>query len=148
MKRFRWLIILAPLVLFAVGEDKAEPAKAKPQGRLTLPAEAEKIDAYTHRHKDKDGTVWIYRQTPFGLVRYKEADNPGPTTAKQEPAPVPSDVEVFDEGDQLRFEKPGPFGKYTWRRKKTELNAEERRIYEALKKKPETSEKPTQEQPE
>ncbi len=145
MKRFRWIMLLIPLVMFAAGDEKAEAAKAKPKGRLTLPADAEKIDAYTHRHKDADGKVWIYRQTPFGLVRYEEENNPGPTTPKAEKPAAPAGIKAFDEGDRIRFEKEGPFGKYTWHRKKDELTAEERRAYEASKPKPEEPKKTTQE---
>ncbi len=148
MKYFRWIVLLLPLVLVAAGEDtnassEKKEAAAQPAGRLTLPAGAKKIEAFTYRYTDADGKVWIYRQTPFGLVRYEETkDTDEGGSAKEEKKAetgAPPGLKAFDEGDQVRFERQGPFGKYTWRRKKNELNDEERRAFEHAKQ-----EKPTE----
>jgi hypothetical protein len=42
---------------------------------------------------------------------------------------------VKEEGDLLRFEKPGPFGKYSWTKKKTELTKDESIVWERAKAK-------------
>ena len=138
-----WMICLIPLVLLAglaAQEQKSQDSKrsaapARP-GRLTLPKEAVKIEPFTYRYKDPEGKVWIYRQTPFGLVRYEEpkqeSRDSGSAAAKPE-APPPG-LKAFDEGDSIRFERMGPFGKYTWRRKKGDLTREERLAWQAAQK--------------
>ena len=117
----------------ALAADDAKKAK----GPLTVPAGAVKVDRLTHRHTDADGKTWIYRRTPFGLVRYEADENE--TAAKPAEPKRPSSstlLRAIDEGDSVRFEKQTPFGIHRWVRKKTDLNDEERAAYaEALKKK-------------
>jgi len=146
MRLFRWSLVLAPAILLAAAQ--VQSAESKNKGRVTLPAEAVKVDAYTHRYTDADGKKWIYRQTPFGLVRYEDtaqgqsagSKQPDPTSPAK-PAPSPSSpesksepettgIKAVEEGDTVRFEKQGPFGKYTWVRKKDELNEQEKAALE------------------
>lgn len=124
-------IALAMPLVCAAGEDKETAKPPKKQGRITLPAGAEKLDSLTHRHRSSDGKIWIYRQTPFGLVRYEETEGVGRAAApgKAEVGAEP-ELKAFDAGEQVRFEKKGPFGKYTWLRKKAELTDEERQAWE------------------
>ncbi len=141
MKLARWMIYLAPLALLAgMPEQKSqEPQRSTGtarRGRLTLPKEAVKIEPFTYRYKDPQGKIWIYRQTPFGLVRYEEPKQGSRDTgasARKSEAPPPG-LKAFDEGDSIRFERKGPFGKYTWRRKKGNLTREERLAWEASRK--------------
>ena len=127
------LVLLIPLALLAAGDENKEPApKSGPAKRLTLPADAVRIEPGSYRHKDKDGKVWIYRETPFGVVRYEEE-------AKKKEVPARGSksgtvIQAFDEGDSVRFERPGPFGPYKWTRKKPELTAEEKQAWEKAKK--------------
>ncbi len=136
MRLTRWIVCLAPLILLAAPEEKKSAPKAERGGRLTLPKEAVKIEPFTYRYKDPQGKVWIYRQTPFGLVRYEDSRPSSGNSAASSAQPVtpPAGMKAFDEGDQVRFERMGPFGKYTWRRKKGELTREERLAWEASKK--------------
>ena len=57
MSRFLNLMLI-PLA-FAILATAADDSK-KAKGPLKLPAGAEKIEAYTHRHTDADGKTWIY----------------------------------------------------------------------------------------
>ncbi len=137
------MICLVPLVLLAgpaaqeqksqESKDSAAPAR---RGRLTLPKEAVKIEPFTYRYKDPEGKVWIYRQTPFGLVRYEEAKRGSQHSGSAAPKPeeAPPGLKAFDEGDYIRFERMGPFGKYTWRRKKGDLTRDERLAWQAAQK--------------
>jgi len=166
MRPYRWILVLAPLVMLvagAAGQEKSNREETKPRGRLTLPEGAQKIDAYSHSYTDKDGKSWIYRQTPFGLVRYRDESKSGAAAAEQNkaepsttasgepalsaagassssaepseaPASPPPGLRAFDQGDSVRFERDGPFGKYTWVRKKDELTSQEQSAWEEARK--------------
>ncbi len=152
----------APAVATPGGGAPAESAGSEPPpGKV--PAGAVRIDSLTHRYVDESGKAWIYRQTPFGVVRYEDdsrksgsggssdevKSGPGPAgsaaaakvTAEDSGAAVPEGgvqpdpgLKAFDQGDSVRFEKQGPFGKYTWVRKKNELTAQESLAWEAARK--------------
>jgi hypothetical protein len=105
-----------------------KPAAPSQTQRLTLPKDAVKIEAFTYRWTDGDGKVWIYRETPFGLVRYEEtASARAAAEADAQPALV-----AFDEGERVRFERQTPFGKQRWYRNKSELSGEEAEAFERL----------------
>lgn len=103
-------------------------ASAKTQ-QLTLPKDAVKIEAFTYRWKDGDGKVWIYRETPFGLVRYKESAAGPREVSEQETQPA---LTASDEGERVRFERLTPFGKQRWYRNKSELKGEEAEAFQRL----------------
>ena len=133
------LFPIIPVLLAAALTLTADDSK-KAKGPLKVPADAVKVDSLTHRHTDADGKTWIYRRTPFGLVRYEAEDSEtGAKPAKPKASSSSPLLQAFDEGDSVRFEKQTPFGKHRWTRKKTELNDEERAAYEkALEKKKKT----------
>jgi hypothetical protein len=138
------LITVMLLALFAFGgEGKKEQSDSAKGGPLTLPKEAVAIEPHTWRHKDTAGKTWIYRQTPFGLVRFPEEKTAaaGPEKASSQ-AGIVSAVE---DGDEVRFERQGPFGPYRWVRKKTELTAEERQAWERAQKEAAEKKKPSKE---
>ena len=121
---------------------KRPPAgtEAKKNQRLTLPKDAVKIEAFTYRWTDSDGKTWIYRETPFGLVRYEEE------AAKRREADAVAEqprLEAFDEGERVRFERQTPFGKQRWYRDKSELSGEEAEAWKRL----EQTSKKKEEQP-
>lgn len=128
MKPIRLLLFLIPALLLVAGEKKPAPKPPQRQGSLTLPAQAQKIEPFTWQYTDAGGKVWIYRRTPFGLVRYqKKTEN---LTGGRNTTPGSPPLAAFDEGDKVRFEHIGPLGKSTWQRKKTELTPPERRAWE------------------
>jgi hypothetical protein len=108
------------------GPRPTAPSKTAP---LSLPKDAVKIEAFTYRWKDGDGKIWIYRETPFGLVRYEEpaASARQPSEEAAQPA-----LAAFDEGDRVRFERLTPFGKQRWYRNKSELSGEEAEAFQRL----------------
>lgn len=101
------------------------PSKSR---QLTLPKDAVKIEAFTYRWKDAEGKIWIYRETPFGLVRYEETAA-ARETPEQETQPA---LVAFDEGERVRFERLTPFGKQRWYRNKSELAGEEAEAFRRL----------------
>src|SRR5438445_10964194 len=54
--------------------SKPAPSKAaeRKAPEITLPAEAVEIAPYTYRYTDNQGKKWIYRKTPFGVVRSED----------------------------------------------------------------------------
>jgi hypothetical protein len=85
----------------------------------------------TFRYADKQGKKWIYRQTPFGVARI--ADVPSDRAASSNKAAVEAgrlpDMKATEDGDTIRFERPGPFGVYQWQKNKSELDETERVVW-------------------
>jgi hypothetical protein len=140
------LAVVMTCLLMAPAGGAAEEVKPKAvepkKGPLTLPADAVEIAPMTWRHKDAQGKTWIYRRIPFGLVRYEETEAAGPAQEKEQPS---APLEAFDEGDQVRFERATPFGKSTWRRKKSDLAGEEREAWEKARERAAAAKKPAKE---
>jgi hypothetical protein len=82
------------------------------------------VEPFLYRFTDAHGKAWMYRQTPFGVVRWEEK-------AAQQPVVDNSNPVAFkDLGDSVEFSTQTPFGVEKWKRKKSELTASERAIYE------------------
>ncbi len=105
--------------------DNKKPAAAVPSA---IPAGAEQVDQYTWRHKDKAGKTWLYRKSPFGIMRTEE----DPEMAKMAASTTvqPEVAFVAEEGDLLRFQVQGPFGMNRYTKKKTQLTAAEKSAWE------------------
>ena len=134
--------ILTCLFITAASLAAQSPAKpaARPPAKAAskAPSKAAVVDVIPkdavatatglYRWTDKDGKVWTYRRTPFGVTRY-----PGdPLPDKHDTADVQTTAR--EEGDSIRFERSSPFGKRTWLRKKTELNESEQAIWATQQK--------------
>lgn len=128
------MFCLALPVMLSAADDRrttAKPAAAQQAKGLTLPEGAKEVEPNTYRYADPQGKTWIYRRTPFGLVRYE--DRP----AAEVPVKVPETMTAIDEGDSIRFETSTPFGKRSWTEKKSELSDAEQAAWDqAHKKKP------------
>jgi hypothetical protein len=134
--RICFAIVLS--VFVALAEDqpaqKKQSAKqsAAPPAELTLPAGAKQVELGTYTFTDAQGKKWIYRKTPFGLARLE--DKPAASSA---PAAAASGdgIVAKEDGDTIRFERPGPFGTYRWQKKKSELADDEKAAWERSKDK-------------
>ena len=118
--------------------DKAAPKKAKPAPankvqEITIPAGAVEVEPYTYRYTDAQGKKWIYRKTPFGISRAEDKvaeDTKAEDLKKDENARLIDATTAVEDGDAIRFERPGPFGVAKWQRKKTELNEVEHAVWD------------------
>jgi len=131
------LAVMTPLAAVdkpAAGKP-APAAAAQPAAKaVEIPARAVETQPGTFSYTDLQGRKWIYRQTPFGVVRMGEKPDapagsaqPGAlAAAAAAPAPAVVNVKVEDNGDTVHFERPGPFGLFKWDRKKGDLTDEER----------------------
>jgi len=138
--RYLVLLVVVPLLAVAAEQKKAQAEPAAPASPTVIPKEAKQIEPYTWRYTDDQGKNWIYRKTPFGVVRFPEQP---PET--QPPEEIPPGMTGVEEGDSVRFERPSPFGKHRWTRKKTELTDLERRVWERDRPKAEPAKSPSKE---
>ncbi len=100
---------------------RAQPAAGT--GQLAIPASAAAVAPNLYRYTDAHGKTWIYRRTPFGITR-AEAQSVAPARPDEL-----ANAKAWDDGDAVRFERPGPFGVYRWRTKKSELDAAEQAVW-------------------
>jgi hypothetical protein len=132
------IVLLLPAILVCSAQQtkttaKKAPAKtaktsATPKATvpkpIEIPAGAVEYEPYNYRFTDKSGKKWIYSKTPFGVVRRADV---AAQTASSDPG---DEVKAWDAGDSVRFERSGPFGPVKWERKKTELTATERTVWD------------------
>jgi len=127
-------ILLASSLL--TGADEKTPAKkpaqparaeAKAEG---IPPDAKQIEPGVYRWKDREGKSWVLRNSPFGVLKGEEK-----AEAARAQEDLPQGLTVVEEGDELRFERPTPFGVTRWKKKKTELDEMEQRAWESEQKK-------------
>jgi len=131
MRRTALIFVILPLGLAAAQQKKAPAPKPASSQGTQIPKDAKEIEPYTYRHTDAQGKTWIYRKTPFGVVRFPEqpADQAKPIEE------APESMTAVEEGDSLRFERVTPFGKVRWTRKKSELTEMERKAWERQRQK-------------
>jgi hypothetical protein len=117
------------LVVFGVAATMgwAQSAPVKEAPKVEVPAGAVKAGDGSFHYTDRQGKKWIYRQTPFGMSRAE--DRPVEAMAVE----VPPGMKATDDGDAVRFERPGPFGTYRWQRKKTDLSDMEQAVWDREK---------------
>ncbi|HYO83872.1 MAG TPA: hypothetical protein VES20_20885 [Bryobacteraceae bacterium] len=132
-KRFAGALLICACLF---GEGKLPP---------NVPEGATETSPGVYRFVDKEKKAWIYRPTPFGYARSpEEAESRDNDAAPARPAgahatpfgesrPSPNmpQTKATEAGDSVRFERLTPFGPSRWTKKKTELNDDERRIWEA-----------------
>jgi hypothetical protein len=134
--KLRICILMALSVAVTLAEGPApKKARAKkdpaPPAELTLPAGAKMVEPGTYTFTDAQGKKWIYRKTPFGLAKLE--DKPADTSATPA-APAGSEITAREDGDTVRFERPGPFGIYKWQKKKSELADDEKAAWQRSQK--------------
>ena len=127
------LLIALSLSVTLAGAAEPQPKSSKRQAApvaaksVEIPKGAVESEPGTYRFTDAQGKHWIYRNTPFGVARMKDE----PAAQSKVKTPEPADyIKAFDEGDSVRFERPGPFGTYKWTTKKSSLDAMERKAWE------------------
>ena len=132
--KFPFIVLFVCLATLAQSKETS----STPAG---VPAGAVSIEGHTWRWVDKAGKAWLYRATPFGMMRNEEPKQPvakSPASVPVEASPIAVDradavldlISVKEEGDALRFSRPGPFGAYSWLKKKTQLDKDETIVWE------------------
>ncbi len=125
------LFTFAVAALAIAQSSPKSPAGPKPPAGV--PANATMVDEVTWRSVDGQGKVWMYKRTPFGMMRSPELS--APEQQKRDGVGDPLEgMTVKEVGDSLKFSRPGPFGVYTWTKKKNDLNADEKLVWERSQK--------------
>jgi glucose/arabinose dehydrogenase len=125
------------IVAMAIGAAQAESRQTAPKkasekkkpapvpAEVTIPAGATQVEPGTYTFTDAQGKKWIYRKTPFGIARAEDK----PAEAVSAPASGAA-ITAAEDGDNIRFERSGPFGTYRWQKKKSDLSDDERAAWE------------------
>jgi hypothetical protein len=111
--------------------DKSAKAAAPEKPFTEIPASAVQIEPGAFRYTDAKGKKWILFETPFGIA--KKEDTGEPLRKKLQETRAMQGVKITEDGDNLKFEREGPFGMYKWSKKKTELTDQEKAAWEAQK---------------
>jgi hypothetical protein len=101
---------------------------------LTIPKDAVQSEPGVYRWTDKNGKVWAYRQTPFGVKRWPADSVEAERKTAEKRISAEERTTAVEEGDSIRFEQFTPFGKHTWVRKKSEMNEAEQKIWDRQQK--------------
>jgi hypothetical protein len=101
----------------------APPAAAKPIKAIEIPPGAVQSEPGRFSYTDPQGKKWNYAKTPFGIARWE--DKPADPDAPKPIDPL-ANVKITEEGDVVKFARPGPFGTYTWQKKRAELDEGEK----------------------
>jgi hypothetical protein len=124
---FIGLLLAGTAIVPSEGADKAKQkaGRAKPAAPavVQIPAGAKETAPGTFSHVDAEGKKWLYRKTPFGIAKIE--DKPAPQAERKVVESERQVVEAMtakEEGDLIRFTRPGPFGDYQWTKSKSELN--------------------------
>src|SRR4030088_3078536 len=114
-------MLLAATEPQAKKQTPAAPAKLiKP---LEIPPGAVEREPGRFYYTDQQGKKWIYSKTPFGIARLE--DKPADADAPKPIDPRPN-AKIPEEGDFVKFERPGPFGMYKWQKKRADLDDKEK----------------------
>ena len=140
-----WICLLVAVAACSAADTKSDKKPAavtqkpavKAPAPLSIPAGAVEIEPGTFSQTDAQGRKWLYRKTPFGVARFE--DKPaGSTLAAQTAEPAP--ITAVEDGDIVRFERPGPFGPYRWQKHKSDLDKTEEAALERTRGKAGSSE--------
>ena len=133
--RVFFLIIVSAVLLSAADpqakKKAAAPAPAKTIKPLEIPAGAVESEPGTFKYTDPQGKKWIYRKTPWGTARLE--DKPDSEADRAAQLERFANVKAIEDGDTVRFERPGPFGVYKWQKKKSDLDEMERAAWTRAK---------------
>jgi hypothetical protein len=112
-------------------EDKKADKPAPAPKTVTIPKDAVRNANGSYTYTDKEGKKWLYRPSPFGVIKTPVQDDVD--SPKAAPHAAASATRATDKGDTVQFERPSPFGTIKWEKKKSELTDEERRIVDEQK---------------
>jgi hypothetical protein len=136
MTRFFLILTLCAAPVFAA-QDASPATPAAPTAaakkepplmpRLTIPKDAKPNGDGSFDYTDEQGKQWVYRNSPFGVVRITAEEAHKPVAP-----PLPSQMsKVTDLGDSVRFDVPTPLGNRVVVKKKSELTDQEQAYVKA-----------------
>jgi hypothetical protein len=128
MKTILAIVISAAALMAADPQTKQAAPKVTDGSRpMAIPVGAVRGADGDMHYTDPQGKKWIYRFTPFGVVKLEEKTD---AQAKALEADKAAGIKAFEDGDNVRFERQGPFGVWKWEKKKSELDEAEKAALE------------------
>ena len=107
------IVFLIPCFLL-LGQQTTKNKKAAPKAPPAatssapkIPEGAKQIEPYLYSYTDPQGKKWVYRETPFGVVKWEDKPSAAPVIDNSSP------VVITDLGDSVRFQWKTPFGDQT-----------------------------------
>ena len=91
---------------------------------VQIPADAVQIGPSLYRHTGLDGKTLLYTKTPFGISVVEEKAIPAPGEDDRLNA-----ISATEDGDNVQFARPTPFGMIHWQKKKSDLNQTEQALW-------------------
>ena len=113
----------APPKVAAKAAPKAADASPGVAIPAAIPADAVQGADGDYRYTDPQGKKWIYRKTPFGVAPLEDSPD---RAAAQAAAASGAFIKATEDGDNVRFERLGPFGLWKLEKKKSELDETEK----------------------
>jgi len=106
----------------------AAPAQVR---EITVPPGAVEVEPYTYLYTDPNGRGWLYRKTPFGVMRVEDKPVSAEDAKKARDGKdrLIEATSAAEDGDSIRFARQTPFGRSEWRRPKTQLNEVEQAVW-------------------
>ena len=140
--RLFFAILISAAALLATdpqAKKRTPPPKATDGSKpMAIPASATQTPDGDFHYTDPQGKKWIYRKTPFGVARLEEKTD---AEAKPSAATAAAGIKATEDGDNVKFERQGPFGVWKWEKKKSELDETEKAALENSR-----SEKPSKQE--
>src|SRR5207245_547594 len=89
---------------------KEAPLKAKPAQEIKIPDGAVEVEPYSYRYTDAQGKKWLYRKTPFGVMRWEDKPESAEAAqrAQDEKTRLIDNTTAAEDGDSIRFERATP----------------------------------------
>jgi hypothetical protein len=114
--------------------DSLKPGATDKEVQAVVPKDAKLVGRNRWEWTDKAGKKWIYVRSPFGITTTEAATVAATEKVAEEKkeARVEGIVVLGETEKEVKFTRPGPFGNYTWSKKKSDLEDYER---EALRRK-------------
>jgi hypothetical protein len=130
---FSFTVALLAAAPQARQDDQTKNAKVAPAEKpLTeIPASAVEFEPGSYHYTDAKGKKWILRPTPFGISRVEDTGT-APAAVQDHSL---DNTKITEDGDSVKFERPGPFGVYKWEKKKADLDAGEKAAWDREKAK-------------
>jgi hypothetical protein len=97
--------------------DASKPAAIPPDAVLGADGD--------YHYTDPQGKKWIFRRTPFGVAKLADTSELPPATVA-----AVAGIKATEDGDNVRFERQGPFGVWKWVKNKSELDETEKAALE------------------
>jgi hypothetical protein len=126
------IVFAASLAAFGQAGPAPKPKTVQTPYPKEVPKDAVRLTDYEWRWVDKEGKVWIFRRTPFGVAKFPEELA---RSEKDPGAEAGAPLEARDLGDRVEFSRQTPFGVSKWVKKKTDLSGAEKSALEAATKK-------------